>query len=1487
MVFLLGATAFIGITPRAKATGWSYANITTNKSLYNFGEYVYIYVDLYGNRTNHTGYIDVCVNDSYGANIFSWNDQYVDNGTWYNSFYLNNSFRTGTWTIEVWETNGVFNWLGWDSFEVENGTSEGGWDTAYIYLDKYSYAPGEWVDIYIYGDDSDGDPSNNYIDVHIMDRWGSSVVYFGGEYVGSSNWSESIYISENASNGTNGMWTIEVYESYFGYTLLDREYFEVNGSQNVQYVDLNTYYLEEYSYYFNPGDMVEIRGTAYYDWGYSPASNVDIILYIYDPNYDVIDSLSVKTDDHGTFSVDYPLQSTAIQGRWRIYVKDPEDEYYNETIGSDYFRVEEKYAYATVSASPYYVSPGGEINMDVKVRYNTHDDPIPDKKILIKILDVYNEWVSALEVTTDTNGEASASYTVPHYVYKGYFQIGIYDPDRDKNDPHYQINDDYWGNRSSSGAFGVIGIYTSNYLYDPGDTVYFDDYYYYYNHSSSHRVFEWSPTGTNFEYTSVDVKCAGNTVWSEANTTKGGYYDGTTSFQLGPNAPFGRYDITMTDIDTPSEKLTGFFYVVDASISDMQGKSKYQYVQEEDIKIHIKAGQGMDLKAVITDEDENEITTLSGTAGADGILDIIYKLPGDMSDGKFTVYIKETTGERIIRMNFNVEKFTLIAYTDVEAYLPGESGTIYYTLTNNYDNGEVEDAVIDYTFTYWLGAEEKHITGSIERAGSSGSIVIDIPQETNTTRSCFMELWANDTGGRSQTWFHTFHLGNIDARLGTDASEYITGDFVVVNIFTEVLSSGEYWYGYTYPDDDHVIFDGTPVYLGYSNYSERWGYVGGKEVNLYYGPYHRYGASFNAPLRNGKVKFSLMTADQEKEIKAYTRNNLVPDMNGKYTHIFEIGNDLECGDYILKINATKDGTKYWGNSHDGGNYNRSGSSDNEASYRISVVESRSQEKLTLVMDFDKDTYYSGDTANVSCIALHGTDAVSANLVYTINANSNYSNSYLAVGTTSRPFFVFDIPDNYDGSLYVNVDAKDSEGNTGYTGMVLHVDIAGISLTPSKDQFVAGDNITFHYDLLGKGISSGDFYYQIRPSEYGDIIEKGSLGSSVPGEFTFKIPEVGELDSYHVTVYVSDTIGRCYQTAYTITKERGHLITFTLDKDTYRPIEIAKIQYKITPTGDTKPLDRVITLYYGIVGLKILEYQTTRAEGEITYPIPYEASNGNHLFVVGFDSPPEYGDHNPDTAYSTINIDSNPMEDKYRITFSLDRENFQVGDTVTIHYRIMFLEEIKEFSRPVTLCYGILGLRMDEIQTREIEGDLKYVIPKEITDGNHIFVVSIGEHLEYGGLSSQASYSSLKIDSESAQSVTEKLMERSPFDYTMLFIIVVSLFLGIIAFRRTRSIKDRNKWESDLPEEYCTGRQEKRWGEEEMEEPKIETVEPEPSEDLKEEEKVTIVEEELKEEKDEPTMNADEPPGRVSDGRSPGKKLKRRRAQRPPVRKSRE
>jgi hypothetical protein len=376
------------------------------------------------------------------------------------------------------------------------------------------------------------------------------------------------------------------------------------------------------------------------------------------------------------------------------------------------------------------------------------------------------------------------------------------------------------------------------------------------------------------------------------------------------------------------------------------------------------------------------------------------------------------------------------------------------------------------------------------------------------------------------------------------------------------------------------------------------------------------------PLKNGNVYLNV--SKDGVEITGYTVSNLETDSQGRLTYIFALQSNAEIGMYVMSINVSKENE--WDRDKED----------------FEIVEKR---ELSLELGFDNKyysdsddpLYYSGETVTVTYTALRGEEIVeNVNCEYWVRVA--YGDSYISAGTSSTGEFSFEIPGDFEGSLTLYVQVTDSESNKASQTEWIDVDGPNLLLKTNTNEYLPGDTIKVDYSVVGIDILDANYYYEIKDN-HGNVIKREGL-TSPTGKFEFTVPEANVPDSYYIRGYITDTNGDTIaQRSVRVTRLRGYIITFSLDKKTYRPGETATLHYKVTSVDDSE-IPQDFTLTYGYYGGEQRTTQTSKAEGDLKVKIPEDASDGVGYFYMSSSDLP-YGDRSSTNTQQEANIRESP------------------------------------------------------------------------------------------------------------------------------------------------------------------------------------------------------------------------------------------------------
>jgi hypothetical protein len=225
------------------------------------------------------------------------------------------------------------------------------------------------------------------------------------------------------------------------------------------------------------------------------------------------------------------------------------------------------------------------------------------------------------------------------------------------------------------------------------------------------------------------------------------------------------------------------------------------------------------------------------------------------------------------------------------------------------------------------------------------------------------------------------------------------------------------------------------------------------------------------------------------ELPAYGATNLMTGLYGSVAYSFVLDAGAAEGSYIVAATAT------WMTE------------TAKAEDRFTVSTSGSLDAM-----FDKDSYFSGETATVNLKAVWGQQEVDIPVVsYRVTINTGL----LTLGNTTDMVITVDIPSDYFGFIAISVAGvynghmlTDSDGATVYNVF--------IDLVTSAAKYRPGDKIEFSWLIVG-GPDSGNLTYEITDND--DVrVQSGQLTPfEKEGSFEFDVPEIRPSIHYDATI----------------------------------------------------------------------------------------------------------------------------------------------------------------------------------------------------------------------------------------------------------------------------------------------------------------------------------------------------------------------------------
>lgn len=319
-------------------------------------------------------------------------------------------------------------------------------------------------------------------------------------------------------------------------------------------------------------------------------------------------------------------------------------------------------------------------------------------------------------------------------------------------------------------------------------------------------------------------------------------------------------------------------------------------------------------------------------------------------------------------------------------------------------------------------------------------------------------------------------------------------------------------------------------------------------------------------------------------------SGLETDSHGIVKHIVSLANpdNYENGaEYVVEVSVQKSSAgRSWFVSD---------------SFRIAESSS-----LSIVLDFDKALYASGETlrVNASAFSLGGGSA----FTYLLEIRDSDANGTLFTRSTQiSGSFVFNIPDDFvEGWLWIRVTVDDGEGNSASIVQQVKVVYAIVLVNVEKESYVANEVLDISYEVISSKMANPNTYYYVEDNEGNRVDE----GVAIGGGFAFTIPAAPSR-SYLFTVIASE-LGKVVQGSDTAVLFSSYVLTIEFDKETYGPGHTMTITYEVYALGDAN-LPSTFVINYGLANGPLVSLQTSESAGKITYSIPDNIDEGEQLF----------------------------------------------------------------------------------------------------------------------------------------------------------------------------------------------------------------------------------------------------------------------------------
>jgi hypothetical protein len=270
--------------------------------------------------------------------------------------------------------------------------------------------------------------------------------------------------------------------------------------------------------------------------------------------------------------------------------------------------------------------------------------------------------------------------------------------------------------------------------------------------------------------------------------------------------------------------------------------------------------------------------------------------------------------------------------------------------------------------------------------------------------------------------------------------------------------------------------------------------------------------------------------------------------------------------------------------------------------------------ISVNMAFDKEVYTTGDTV-VLTIGAAVPAGGNTDLTYLVSVTDDQGGTR-AQEVMNTNTFQYDIPNNFEGTLTFDVEVINADADSGTDSEDKEVHYAVILVNAEPEQYEAGDTIEATFELITTLVAPAGFFYRVRDSSMGIVLEGEIGGTADSGSFSYVVPDV---PSRYYTFYVYANLMYEEQAIWVTSNDRCYLISgydveISVDAPTYNPGDRVTIHYDIKPKSDEGFPDKFL-FSYGMSNGPQYTWQSDSPSGDIFYKIPDGVNQGDILIMV--------------------------------------------------------------------------------------------------------------------------------------------------------------------------------------------------------------------------------------------------------------------------------
>ena len=571
------------------------------------------------------------------------------------------------------------------------------------------------------------------------------------------------------------------------------------------------------------------------------------------------------------------------------------------------------------------------------------------------------------------------------------------------------------------------------------------------------------------------------------------------------------------------------------------------YVPGEAMTIVIHADEG-DVYQVFHDIGDGSPIGTEFTIDSTGLKNIYWEVP-NAADGNYSIIVRLPNGAVEITAEFWIRGYSFNIETDRSAYLAGDIIKVFWTANN------LKDQTLP---TYGVGKiklwKQEPIFGNLteiveqhEFNNSAGSVSFTLPLDTESNYNYYVEGWFNSS--RTQPIRKQYSKAIFDVKL--------------LGVIVD-LDKNQYSVGSLLRINVNTFATDNQAYPSIVNDTAEPGcdisieiYAEGIEID-------------NIP------------------------SGLKTDAHGLVEYIVPLDPNTGYTDgttYNIEVTAQK------------GIF----SITDIVSFEIT-----SSSSITVVLDFNRGQYASGETLFINATASSIGDISSPSYTYILEIrNNDTAGTLFSRDTQSTGDFSFEIPDNFEGWLWVQVTVDDGAGNSASIIQQVRVSYAIVLVNVNNENYNAEDELSISYEVIGTLLGEPDTFYVIYDKE-GSVVKEGTATN---GSFTFTVPSAPS-DSYEFAVFASAG-GRVVHGSDSANLFSGYVLILNFNKAFYEPGETMAIDYRIIVMGNAD-MPTTFTITYGLINGPEASLQTGEQTGRLMYSIPDNIDQGNQIFMASCD-----------------------------------------------------------------------------------------------------------------------------------------------------------------------------------------------------------------------------------------------------------------------------